>query len=323
MFNKIIVSLIITVMLFSLAPAAPVAQAASVADGSTTSACNAAELVKEVTFAGGTKLAPRAEFVKFWLIKNVGTCTWEPTYKLVFTEGERFEGIYRMSILRKIEPGQTITLMVRFKAPAKTGDYTGYFKLQDKDGNSFGIGSDFQQPLSVSIKVSRSEEMVYNMAAKYCDAKWRSQMEGSLVCPATTAEPAKGYIMRLDKPKLEDGSEDNEPALLVYPNDTKNGWTEGVFPAIKIQAGYQFRAVIGCQYQSKDCNVKFKLNAIFEDGSQRTLWSWDETDNGKYRHVAVDLTPLAGRKVQLVLKVINNGTAKDSYALWLMPRVVK
>jgi hypothetical protein len=49
---------------------------------------NEASFVADVTVPDDTSYPPGANFTKTWRLKNVGTCTWTPKYKLVFQSGD-------------------------------------------------------------------------------------------------------------------------------------------------------------------------------------------------------------------------------------------
>ena len=81
-----------------------------------------------------------------------------------------------------------------------------------------------------------------------------------------------------------------------------------------------FKAIVGCNGKS-DCDVKFKLNYRIEGGNEETLATWHEVQDGKFNRVKVDLNSLAGKKVQFILVVDANGSAKNDNALWFGPRI--
>ena len=52
------------------------------------------------------------------------------------------------------------------------------------------------------------------------------------------------------------------------------------------------------------------------------LREWDETYDGEFRAVEVDLSSLAGSSVEFVLAVQANGAFNEDWAFWLAPRIV-
>lgn len=99
--------------------------------------CNQAAFVSE-TIPDGTKFDPGTEFTKSWRLKNIGTCTWNPNYKLVFFDGSQMSGPNSVKLDDYVAPGEKIDILVDLKSPAKAGTYTGYWKLQADDGSKFG-----------------------------------------------------------------------------------------------------------------------------------------------------------------------------------------
>ncbi|HEY5270416.1 MAG TPA: NBR1-Ig-like domain-containing protein, partial [Anaerolineales bacterium] len=52
------------------------------------STCDKAAFVTDVNYPDGTSLASGTPFTKIWRVKNVGTCTWTTSYRLVFAGGD-------------------------------------------------------------------------------------------------------------------------------------------------------------------------------------------------------------------------------------------
>jgi len=98
--------------------------------------CNLAAFVSE-TVPDNTKFSPGTEFTKSWRLKNIGTCTWNPNYKLVFVSGDHMSGPDNVKLDDYVAPGEKIDILVDLKSPSKAGTYTGYWKLQANDGFKF------------------------------------------------------------------------------------------------------------------------------------------------------------------------------------------
>lgn len=283
--------------------------------------CDMVAFIKDVTYEDGSKIGPDSQFTKTWRLKNIGTCTWTKDYALVFVDGSRMEGAKVIPLLGDVRPGDTVELSVKLVAPRKEGTYTGYWMLRNAKGERFGLGGNGSQAFWVTIKVAPMT-IFYDLTEKYCDARWWSSASEKLDCPALVEDTTMGFIKRISKPVLENGVEDNEDALLVYPYAQEMGSTRGTYPEIKIREGDHFQAVIGCQYGAKDCKVQFKLQYRIGNGDIVTYATWEEVYDGKYQKVDVDLSPLAGKKVQLILTVKAKGSVTGNYALWLHPRLV-
>jgi len=113
-----------------------------------TSSCNNSLWVSDVTVPDGTPMAPGQTFTKTWMVKNVGTCTWTPTFKIAFGGiGVAMSG-QPAPIGKTVKPGEQLEVSVNLTAPNTSGDVQSYWKLQDDTGVFFGTY------LTVVIKVA-------------------------------------------------------------------------------------------------------------------------------------------------------------------------
>jgi hypothetical protein len=90
---------------------------------------------------------------------------------------------------------------------------------------------------------------------------------------------------------------------------------------MSITSGMYFKAVIGCLDNATNCNVKFVLSYIPEGGSETKLAEWSETFDKSFTRINLDLSTLAGKKVQFILSVKSNGSSDQDQAFWLQPRI--
>ncbi len=116
----------------STVPAVPSAPAATA-----TTACDAAAFVTDVTYPDGTEVNAGDAFTKTWRMKNVGSCSWTPSYAVVFTGGAAMGGPAAQSLTGNVDPGQTVDLSVALTAPATDGSYTGNWGLRNAAGVIF------------------------------------------------------------------------------------------------------------------------------------------------------------------------------------------
>jgi hypothetical protein len=93
--------------------------------------------IADVTIPDGTVLAPNAPFVKTWRIRNDGTCAWDASYQLVFSDGNQMSGPAAVNV-PATGPGQTNDFSVNLIAPGSTGDFTGRWRLRASNGAIFG-----------------------------------------------------------------------------------------------------------------------------------------------------------------------------------------
>ena len=283
--------------------------------------CEAASFVKDVTVPDGTTISRTEVFTKTWRLENIGTCTWSPSYALVFTGGDQLNAPSSLVLSDYVYPGQTIDLSVNMTAPNRNGHYQGYWKLRDAAGVLFGIGAQAQSPFWVDINVSGPTYTAYDFAANYCDAGWQNN-NSSLPCPGSQGDN-NGFVVKLDHPVMENGKTENQPGLLTVPKNTNNGIIQGKYPAINIQDGDRFQALINCQYKSYSCNVVFQLEYQIGGGEIISLGRWNEIYEGKYFPIDIDLSPLAGNNVKFILFVAANGSPLQDNALWFAPRITR
>jgi hypothetical protein len=98
--------------------------------------CNYARLVSE-TIPDNSVFGPGDTFTKTWTIKNIGWCTWNSNYDLVFKSGDSMGGA-AIDFPHAVKPGETVTISVNLVAPSSDGTYRGYWTIRTDDGYRFG-----------------------------------------------------------------------------------------------------------------------------------------------------------------------------------------
>jgi len=283
--------------------------------------CDRVTLIKDVTITDGTSLDRNTAFTKTWRLQNTGTCTWTTSYTLVFAGGNAMSGRSSIRLLGNVAPGQMVDLSVDLVSPDKDGHYRGYWMLRNASGVVFGLDAQADAAFYVDINVTGQTFTVYDFVADYCSAEWRNANR-DLPCPGTQGDN-HGYVFRLDAPRMENGSVENEPGLLTYPKDAADGFIMGKYPAFKVQSGDYFKTIVNCQYDSLACDVIFRLDYQIGSGPVRTLAQWHEVYEGLYYRINLDLSPLAGQNVNFILTVLANGAARKDNAIWLAPRIAR
>jgi hypothetical protein len=115
-----------------------------------------ATFIKDVTYPDGTVVSPGQSLIKTWRIKNVGACTWNSEYQLVFDSGEAMNGpAYQQLTDILIPPGEALDISVQLIAPDTAGTYRGNWKLSDPNGDIFGTTTG--NPIWVEIEVVHSD----------------------------------------------------------------------------------------------------------------------------------------------------------------------
>jgi hypothetical protein len=306
--------LLLLALVFGLVPAAPVAAVSG----------DWVQFVSDVTIPDGTSFKAGDAFNKTWRLKNIGSTTWSTDYSLVFVSGEQMSAPASLKLPKSVAPGGTVDLTVSMTAPNAAGTYRGNWQLKTAGGVLFGIGAAANKPFWVEIKVAGSSdtgETGYDFVAKAAEASWTSGA-GALTFPGTDGD-AKGFGKKVDSPKLENGSTETTPGLLVAPQNTYNGYIQAQFPAFKVQSGDRFQSIINCEYNATSCYVNFRLNYQIGTGAVQTFWSFNERYEGLFYRANLDLSSLAGQEVKFILYVGAAGYATGDRALWGSPRITR
>jgi hypothetical protein len=120
-----------------------------------------ANLVSE-TVPDGTIMQPNETFWKTWRLKNNGTCTWNSSYKIIYWDGDLMGGSQEYQFPDVVSPGQEVDVKLFLKAPATSGNFTSYWKLQSEWGTPFGVG-DYDQAFWVKINVNDESNPNYTV----------------------------------------------------------------------------------------------------------------------------------------------------------------
>ena len=283
------------------------------------SACDKAEFVADVTVPDGSTFAAGQAFTKTWRLKNVGTCTWTPSYSLAFVSGEIMGGAASSALPATVPPGGTVDVSVYLTAPPTSGLHEGSWMLRNSSGGFFGIGASGTSPFFVRINVSGGSAG-YNFVSNLCAATWTSGA-GVLPCPGTDGS-ASGFVMPLSTVMLENGTTDARPAFLTAPQAIDYGWIQGAFPPYVVQTGDRFQATIACQYNASLCDVFYRLDYQVGSGPVQTLWSVRERYDGASANLDVSLASLVGQNVKFILTILANGPSSNDRAMWIEPRIV-
>ncbi|MCC6146945.1 MAG: hypothetical protein IT308_05195 [Anaerolineaceae bacterium] len=289
--------------------------------------CLSVLFVTDVSVPDNTVMNPNQAFVKTWRLKNNGSCAWTPDFDIVFVGGSVLSAPGTQKLNTTINPGQTIDISISMIAPAGEGVYKGDWKLRSSTGIVFGLGQTGSVPFWVKIQVkpvvvfTPAPGTALDFASSYCQASWSSST-GNLSCPSPGEDFTNGAIRYTTTPKLEGGYQDDEPTLILIPNNGSGGFISGQYPAITVQAGDRFQALIGCLYNSPNCNVMFQLNYSIGGGAIQNLGTWTEVSDGNYTRIDVPVGGLAGQSVQFILYANNNnGVSTDDRLFVMVPRI--
>jgi len=300
-----------------------------VGEGSTVAEnCNMAKFVKHVTVSEGAAMPPGAQFTKTWQIKNIGTCTWDSSYSIGYSDGDIMGAEESTSLDEEVAPGETADISVVFTAPDEEGTYTGYWVLYDSQGFWFGLGETKRGLIPVEIEVVKpSQTFAFDGALNYCDATWKvtyvyneEEQESELACPGSTSSDY-GFVTLVADPDMEHRLDD-ELTLWVHPYEQRYATIQGTYPQFEVKAGDMFETAVGCMKDMKGCSINFELNYIDAAGNVHGLGSWFEDYNEEATFISIDLSPYAGQKIRFVLvtKAMTHNT-HVAHGFWFVPRV--
>lgn len=134
-------------------PTATATAAPSPTAATETACTDQAKFIADITIPDNTNISPGASFTKIWRLQNIGTCTWNEQYKIVYFSGPPLGNSTPVSIPGIIAPGGTVDLSLNLIAPGSPGIYTSNYKLQNPQGVQFGVGSSGSVPFYVQIAV--------------------------------------------------------------------------------------------------------------------------------------------------------------------------
>jgi hypothetical protein len=113
--------------------------------------CDNMQYMADVTYPDNTVVLPRETMIKTWTVKNLGPCTWNTHYALVFGwggVGTNWDKTGPVTLTNDVAPGETIDISVSLEAPKASGSYGAFFVLRNNKG--FNLPS---APLTILITV--------------------------------------------------------------------------------------------------------------------------------------------------------------------------
>jgi hypothetical protein len=277
---------------------------------------------KDVPVYDGSSVHPNQTFTVGWRLSNVGTCTWNKNYSIVLVQSDGVVASVTQPLSESVAPGETIDVTFKLTAPAKSGTYNLVWRLRNASGQFFGYGANGTGKFTLNFSVlDLPSGWVFDFVAARCQAQWHTSQVSFLPCDSK-ANDKLGFVRYLEDPDLEGKSAGNQPVINVNPDNGKHGYIKGIFPPYLIKQGDKFYARIGCMGGVSGCRILFELMIIKPNGEITIIGDWTETADGKTRLVSVDLSKWAGKEVQFILFMKDNG-GKTSHAdgFWQLPRI--
>ncbi|GAB4503187.1 MAG: hypothetical protein Fur0043_01790 [Anaerolineales bacterium] len=163
-----------------------------------TTPCDVAKFIDDVTVKDGTTFAPNESFTKTWRFKNIGTCSWTPSYALVFYSGDAMSGPATQALTDNVNPGQTVDISVNLKAPATDGNYKGYWKLRNASGVLFAqvwVEINVKTPAPSNLNITLNAIGGNESGTVYEPASGTAVVHGTILAGDTGSNHlARGYM---------------------------------------------------------------------------------------------------------------------------------
>jgi hypothetical protein len=118
--------------------------------------CDDMVFMYDVNIPDGSQISRGDHFLKLWVVKNTGYCTWSEEYWVINTGGDQMgykpHKFRQVAYPSTVQPGELTQIGVGLIAPDSLGDHYSYFQfMNDKLGTPFGS-------LLISIKVVRKNK---------------------------------------------------------------------------------------------------------------------------------------------------------------------
>jgi len=159
----------------------------------------------------------------------------------------------------------------------------------------------------------------YNFYANARSAKWKSAA-GVLPYPGS-GNDRKGFVRNIPKGMLNSGNA-AVSLLQTHPEWKHNGWITGQFPMMILGNKIHFKSVVGFLKGANHTDgATFQVyvkenNKFYRAASHRV-------SSKKYISIDADLSRWAGKKIQIVLRVLAGNNSKHDWAVWVKPRLTK
>jgi len=136
-----------------------------------------------------TLFKPGENFWKTWSLENTGTCTWDTSYKLIYSKGDLMGGLASYPLPEEVAPGETKDISIYLKAPEQAGTFAGYWLIQTPWNTYFGVGESI--PFYVQIVVSTASTLKYGITS----VTYTIERNPATGCPTNVVYTVKATII--------------------------------------------------------------------------------------------------------------------------------
>ncbi len=122
----------------TLTPTLSFTETPAITSTPTENICDNLVFISDATYPDGAVVTVGQEFVKTWKVKNTGSCTWTTGYRIINANyGEKMGGL-PTALTAEVLPNTEAEISITLKAPSKPGTYSGYWRLTNNNGYTFG-----------------------------------------------------------------------------------------------------------------------------------------------------------------------------------------
>lgn len=113
------------------------------------------KFVEDITIPDKTVVQAGKPFTKTWKIQNSGTCTWNDSYQLVFSQGDPMTEKTEINLPEGsiVVPDDTIEISVYMTAPKTKGSYASFWLMRNSNADLFGAGINRDKAIWVKVEV--------------------------------------------------------------------------------------------------------------------------------------------------------------------------
>lgn len=110
--------------------------------GLTQESCDNLQYIADITIPDHYAAQPNEEMDKTWEVKNIGPCTWNKNYMIVYAyslgdDPNLWSSFPTQKLGKVVAPGETTNITITLRAPSPHGDYGAVFILQNDKGVNF------------------------------------------------------------------------------------------------------------------------------------------------------------------------------------------
>lgn len=160
----------------------------------------------------------------------------------------------------------------------------------------------------------------YNFFANARNAVWNTSA-GELRFPGANND-RRGFVRTLNSGMVCPNNRANN-LLQTHPQWINGGWIEGRYPPMRLGQNLKFKTV-GALLKGADRSDSVVMRVFIETaGEPRRQLIRKRINNKKYLNLEADLSPYAGKTVQIVMRVEAGRTSTQDWAVWVNPRLAQ